>query len=49
MLKNFKLNKQQFNTLEHVFYIYLKNNPEDQQALKLAQDFIDQAIDNQTY
>lgn len=45
MLKTFKLNKQQFNKLEDIFHSYLTNNPEDTKALKLAQDFINQALD----
>lgn len=45
MIKTIQINKFQFQSLEQVYYTYLKDNPEDKMALATIQDIIEQCKD----
>ena len=45
MLKTITINKFQFQSLEKVYFQYLKDNPNDQIAKATIQDIIDQCLD----
>ena len=45
MIKTIQINKFQFQSLEKVYFQYLKDNPDDKIALATIQDIIDQCTD----
>lgn len=45
MIKTITINKFQFQSLEKVYFQYLKQNPNDQIAIATIRDIIDQCKD----
>ena len=46
--KQFTFTEKDFNSIENIFFNYLKQNPNDLESKKFIQDFIEMSLDKNT-